>query len=241
MLDSISTESDPDDYAKLFEARTRPALPAEGLVRLFLGDYPNRPGLPKTGKVLDLGCGDGRNTSFLASIGFDAVGVDVSNPILHYARTHHGEAEYLVGSSSNIPIEKNSVEVLVAWNSINYFGHDNANFSKHFGEVKRVVRVGGYVVMSVPMRRNFIFDNSSRVHDWPGSRPGEEYMRIESDPWGHRVGEIIGSFSSEEAIKTSASEAFGGDVWVSSTVSDWFGLDYSWFVVVAQVGGNQGV
>ena len=45
-------------------------------------------------KALDFGCGAGRSTRFLRRLGFDAVGVDVSVPMLSRAREQDPHGEY---------------------------------------------------------------------------------------------------------------------------------------------------
>ena len=37
-------------------------------------------------RALDFGCGTGRSTRFLRSLGFEAVGIDISSPMLDKAR-----------------------------------------------------------------------------------------------------------------------------------------------------------
>jgi SAM-dependent methyltransferase len=45
-------------------------------------------------RALDFGCGTGRSTRFLRALGFDAVGVDISEPMLARARERDPEGEY---------------------------------------------------------------------------------------------------------------------------------------------------
>jgi SAM-dependent methyltransferase len=45
-------------------------------------------------KALDFGCGAGRSTRFLRQLGFDAVGVDISEPMLARARERDPEGRY---------------------------------------------------------------------------------------------------------------------------------------------------
>ena len=47
-------------------------------------------------RALDFGCGTGRSTRFLRELGFDAVGVDISEHMLARAREHDPEGEYLL-------------------------------------------------------------------------------------------------------------------------------------------------
>jgi SAM-dependent methyltransferase len=51
--------------------------------------------VPETnGKLLDLGCGNGAVTSWLAKLGFDVVGVDPSVSGIEQARTDHPDLEF---------------------------------------------------------------------------------------------------------------------------------------------------
>ena len=45
-------------------------------------------------KAVDFGCGTGRSTRFLHELGFDVVGVDISEPMLARARERDPEGEY---------------------------------------------------------------------------------------------------------------------------------------------------
>ncbi|MGW6566577.1 class I SAM-dependent methyltransferase [Streptomyces sp. NPDC054975] len=86
------------------------AKPDESLV-----SYVER-GLIAPGRVLDLGCGPGRNAVYLASLGFDVDAVDLSDEALSWARQraeeagaqvrfHHGDAFALAGSALTGPYD----------------------------------------------------------------------------------------------------------------------------------------
>jgi len=49
-------------------------------------------------KALDFGCGTGRSTRFLKKLGFDAIGIDISEDMLTIARRLDPVGEYLYGS-----------------------------------------------------------------------------------------------------------------------------------------------
>ncbi|MDT9689901.1 class I SAM-dependent methyltransferase [Streptomyces sp. P9(2023)] len=68
------------------------------------------------GRVLDLGCGPGRNALYLASLGFEVDAVDLSDEALDWARQraaeagaevrfHHGDAFELAGSALTGPYD----------------------------------------------------------------------------------------------------------------------------------------
>ncbi|MGM0405560.1 MAG: class I SAM-dependent DNA methyltransferase, partial [Thermoplasmatota archaeon] len=45
--------------------------------------------LPKKPRVIDLGCGDGRDTNYLHQKGADVVGIDLSQGMINLARQNH--------------------------------------------------------------------------------------------------------------------------------------------------------
>jgi 2-polyprenyl-3-methyl-5-hydroxy-6-metoxy-1,4-benzoquinol methylase len=51
----------------------------------FVGSF------PRAGKILDVGCGSGRDLSVLASLGFDAYGVDATPEFVDFAQCTHPE------------------------------------------------------------------------------------------------------------------------------------------------------
>jgi SAM-dependent methyltransferase len=57
-------------------------VPDQRLVELVEGPAPLRPG-----RALDLGCGGGRNTLYLARHGWDVIGIDISRPGIEKARS----------------------------------------------------------------------------------------------------------------------------------------------------------
>jgi ubiquinone/menaquinone biosynthesis C-methylase UbiE len=52
--------------------------------------------------ALDFGCGAGRSTRFLRELGFDAVGVDISEPMLARARARDPKGEYGLVPEGNL-------------------------------------------------------------------------------------------------------------------------------------------
>ena len=52
-------------------------FPAEDLVRIIKGSYPNLKPITATGSALDIGCGDGRNSVLLRDAGFETHATEV--------------------------------------------------------------------------------------------------------------------------------------------------------------------
>ncbi len=54
-------------------------------------------------RALDFGCGTGRSTRFLRDLGFDAIGVDISDSMLRRAREKDPEGTYLLVPDGELP------------------------------------------------------------------------------------------------------------------------------------------
>jgi len=65
-------------------------------------------------KVLDLGCGTGVTTKYIAELGAKVIGVDLSPKLIEFAKTDsaHENANYRVGDITNIDIGKKTFDVI---------------------------------------------------------------------------------------------------------------------------------
>ncbi len=86
-------------FSNVYDDRARAAAYAElefpGTYSLAFRDLPAIIGRHVRGtKALDFGCGTGRSTRFLGELGFDALGVDISEHMLAQARARDPEREY---------------------------------------------------------------------------------------------------------------------------------------------------
>lgn len=67
----------------------------------------------KGSKALDFGCGAGRSTRFLKRLGFDALGVDISEDMLRRARVRDPEGKYLqVDEAGLSKLEESNFELI---------------------------------------------------------------------------------------------------------------------------------
>jgi SAM-dependent methyltransferase len=70
------------------------------------------------GSVVDVGCGPGRVTRFLADAGLDTCGVDISPRMIEAARSAHPHLRFDVGSLLHLPHPDRSLAGVVYWYSI---------------------------------------------------------------------------------------------------------------------------
>ncbi len=95
--------------------------------------------------VLDYGCGAGRSTRFLKQLGFDAVGVDVSQEMLEQARSQDGSGEYRLIPSGHLPFEY--AEFDLVFSSFVFLEISRIEeIESILREMKRVLRKDGVVI-----------------------------------------------------------------------------------------------
>lgn len=73
---------------------------------------------PKPAHVAEIGCGPGRITAHLASLGLDARGIDLSPAMVAEARRRHPSLEFSVGSMTALDLPDGGLDGLVAWYSV---------------------------------------------------------------------------------------------------------------------------
>nr|WP_083905067.1 class I SAM-dependent methyltransferase [Nocardia transvalensis] len=74
--------------------------------------------LAPAGPVADLGCGPGRITTYLATLGLDVFGIDLSPEMIRLARAAYPDLRFEVGSMENLALEDRSLAGIVSWYSI---------------------------------------------------------------------------------------------------------------------------
>lgn len=219
-----------DSWESLYK-KSELAYPTEGVIRIFKGKFPNlKLDNDFAGKsICDLGYGDGRHFPLFDRLNLKCHGVEISEQILQQTRDEQAlsglNLDLRVGNAANIPFEDESFDYLMSWNSCYYMTHGGANFDRHVEEMSRVVKKGGYFIVSVPTSKCFIFKDSTE------SRPG--YRTIQDDYFQVRNGEEMRCFTSSEELE----KTFSGDFENFSHAEidmDWFGLSYNWFVMVAR-------
>jgi len=101
---------------------------------------------PKGGRVLDVGCGYGRQLKQLSDLGFHVAGTDTSSAMLEKAKETAPDAEFQQ-CRSDLPWEDNTFEVVLLVTLLTSVPFDLEQ-RKIVSEVARVLKPGGYVFVS---------------------------------------------------------------------------------------------
>lgn len=97
------------------------------------------------GPVADVGCGTGRITAHLHTLGVDAFGIDLSPGMIEVARRDHPGLRFEVGSMTDLDLPDGSVAGLVAWYSLIHIPDEE--IGGVFTHFRRVVRPGGPLLL----------------------------------------------------------------------------------------------
>ena len=142
-------------------------------------------GYINTGKiVLDAGCGSGRDTNTLRDLGFEAVGVDLSEKLLEEARRSYPGVDFRKGDILNLDFEEGYFDGVWAHASIVHFETDK-QVEKALSELTRVLKIGGILHLLVrggtknktETRRDSIAGNYGRFYRNFGKSELEEYIQ----------------------------------------------------------------
>jgi SAM-dependent methyltransferase len=222
-----------DEWTRLYKVQSELSYPAEGVIRILKGSFP---GLlmpkPGAGKILDLGCGDGRHFPLFEQVGLAGYGTEITDDICADLRQRLkgrgvGFGDILQGTTDNLPYPDQYFDYLLSWNSCYYMTAGRGlDFSKHVREMARMLNKDGWIICSIPKKTSFIFK---------GSNPAEVagFRVLVKDPWGTREGEILKCFESRDEVEAEFGEVFAGFCHADIDM-EWFGLAYHWHVFVAR-------
>lgn len=159
-------QNNSNDLAKRYESANVDSV-QELIIRTF----------QEKSKLLELGCGTGREISFLLNKGYDVLGSDASESMLAQALLYHPELEgRLTQLTIPSPIELTQ-ESLDGVYSIAMLMHLAKNdILASLKEVYKVLRSGGHFLFSISLIRN-------DVNEYGYDSKGRFFSLISADEW----------------------------------------------------------
>lgn len=146
-----------DDYAERFPDDLTP----RPLDRFVLAAFAEMTG---HGTIADLGCGPGRITGYLASLGADVFGVDLSQSMLAIARRENPGLRFEQGSMLDLDLPEGCLSGVLSYYSSIHTPVDR--LPDLFAEFRRVLEPGGHLLLAFQV----------------GHEPSRR-----TEPWGHPV------------------------------------------------------
>ncbi|WP_432081122.1 class I SAM-dependent DNA methyltransferase [Streptomyces sp. WAC 04229] len=132
-----------DAIAEDYHAQFRSALADAPLDRALMAAFAELVG--PDGQVADLGCGPGRVTAHLASLGLRVFGLDLSASMLAIARRENPGLRFEQGSMLELDLPDGALAGAVSWYSSIHTPAER--LPDLFGEIRRVLAPGGYLLL----------------------------------------------------------------------------------------------
>ena len=129
------------DYARLL-----PDLRAEtDLDKAMLATFVDLASKADLGPVVDLGCGTGRITAHMDSLGASVFGIDLSPVMVEHARRANPHLRFEVGSITALDLSDAAAGAVLAWYSTIHT--PPVDLPHVFGEFARVLAPGGFLLV----------------------------------------------------------------------------------------------
>jgi ubiquinone/menaquinone biosynthesis C-methylase UbiE len=114
--------------------------------------------------VLDIACGTGYGTKIMSENASKVYGVDIDAGTIEYAKTNYSAVniEYLVGDGQRIPLQDNSIDTVVTFETIEHI----KDYRKFIDELKRVLKPDGVAIVSTPNDLEFVEGNHFHLHEF---------------------------------------------------------------------------
>lgn len=143
-LDSVRSTYDAvaESYARVLPDASFEAPTDRGMIEAFVAHLAGG----NTQSVLDAGCGTGRMTGLLASLGADVSGIDVSPGMISVARRNYPDLSFEVAGLSELPFADMQLGGVFAWYSIIHSPPEE--LPRIFAEFFRVLAPGGHALLS---------------------------------------------------------------------------------------------
>jgi ubiquinone/menaquinone biosynthesis C-methylase UbiE len=130
------------------------------------------------GPVADIGCGPGRVTAHLASLGLDVSGIDLSPEMVALARRTYPSLRFEEGSMMALDLADNELGAILAWYSLVHTSPEQLPVA--FAEFHRVLAPGGHLLIAfkvgderVSLRHAYGHPVSLEVYRFPPDRVAE--------------------------------------------------------------------
>ena len=134
-----------------------------GNIDIYLLDQILKERYSKADKILDAGCGEGRNLVYFLNNGFDIYGIDKNEKAIEMlqfvARSKKvsvTDNTFQVAGLENIPFESNAFDHVIC-NAVLHFAESEAHFEQMFSELIRVLQPEGS--MFIRMTSNIGIEN----------------------------------------------------------------------------------
>jgi len=120
-----------------------------GNIDIYLLDQILKGRFPKNYKILDAGCGEGRNLIYFIRNNYRVYGIDKNTDAIkmlqHLARSvnsRYPRDRFFVGDTIDLPFEKDEFDAIIS-SAVLHFSENESQFIDQVSELMRVLKPGG--------------------------------------------------------------------------------------------------
>lgn len=153
-------------------------------------------------KVLDAGCGAGKNTIFLNEKGFKVYGFDISSKAVSAAKKRIPSVSFVIADAVNLPYAKNYFDFIVDFGLFHCIPIKKRKYVK--SEILRVLKPKGFYIIreffrpgDYPARRPLFYEDINLTGRTAERDPSRQQFPV----WGFNFRQIINIFSGGFKIK----------------------------------------
>jgi ubiquinone/menaquinone biosynthesis C-methylase UbiE len=173
LADVTATRTAYDEVADLYTDLVRHQLAGQPLDRAMLAVFAESVADNASGPIADLGCGPGRITAHLASLGTEVFGIDLSPRMIELARAQYPQLSFEQGSLEQLPMGNETLGGIVAWYSLIHTPPERVPHV--LGEFHRVLASKGHVLLAfqaadLPDTVEAFDHKVTRAHRWAPKR-----------------------------------------------------------------------
>lgn len=122
-----------------------------GNIDIYLFDQLLKGRFDNCGKILDAGCGGGRNLVYFLQNGFDVYGIDPNPSAIEAIRELAGQFSpklspnnFKIAAAEDLPFEDNAFDLIIS-SAVLHFAADENHFEAMVTSMWRVLKPGGYL------------------------------------------------------------------------------------------------
>jgi SAM-dependent methyltransferase len=178
--------------------------------------------LPEPGRrTLDLGCGEGRLSRLLVSLGHRVAGIDASATLIRLAAAHQAPVAASQADAAMLPFRDGSFDLVVAYMCL----HDIDEMSTAMDEAARVLENSGRLCLAIPHPINTAGDFPDHDPAAPFVISGS-YLEERPAPWVHDKAGLRLTFHSQHRPLESYARALEAAGLLTETIREVRPPDY---------------